>query len=342
MYDYQISKINYTINKTGKAIVALGCSFVQGQGAYNDELYEKYNWVHPGMGYPLRIEASLRDKKEIASKYNDIKLDSSGFLDMNMMEYSNAFVNVLCMRYFGGEYAPINFGMRGTGNRGQMKELYFRPEINWDKIKELIVIYCPSGIERFDFVNDLWPEHFHFKAMWPQNPPPKNPEDVKDLWKGYGETIYSEKQGIIEQIGHVQELLNWCKVRNAKLIITPGFDGRYNKDTFCKELSKSIERDPAGNIKSITEPGLLSYDNAKGHKKLADLWPWELMFKPEGYNTFVELAMSKEDLKDKVDYFFQFQGKRSPKGWMTPCSHPGQKAHDLFAKLLYNHITTSL
>jgi hypothetical protein len=65
------------------------------------------------------------------------------------------------------------------------------------------------------------------------------------------------------------------------------------------------------------------------------------MFKPDGFKTFADLAMSREtSVEDKTDFFFQFLGKRSPNGWMTPCAHPGAKAHDLFASLLYNHIKT--
>ena len=42
MYQNQIKKINEQLKTTDKAIIALGCSFVQGQGAVNDELYTEY------------------------------------------------------------------------------------------------------------------------------------------------------------------------------------------------------------------------------------------------------------------------------------------------------------
>ena len=72
---------------------------------------------------------------------------------------------------------------------------------------------------------------------------------------------------------------------------------------------------------------------------LIDLFPWDKMFKPNGYETFADLAISMEDtLEDTTDHYFQFLGKGSPEGWITSCSHPSQKAHDLFAKHLYKHI----
>jgi hypothetical protein len=96
-----------------------------------------------------------------------------------------------------------------------------------------------------------------------------------------------------------------------------------------------------GRVKEIRQPGLFTYDNSKDHKLLAKLWPWQSTFNPEGYKTFADLSMSKEpSLTDANDFFFQFLGKRSAEGWMTPCAHPGVKEHDLYAKLLYNHINT--
>lgn len=341
MLHSQIPLINDTIKRTGKAVVAIGCSFVQGQGAIEDILYENYKWEYRGMGYPIKIDVSTREKLDILKQYpNLLRPHPDEKIDFTLMEYKNAFVNVLCEKYFEGEYAPINLGIRGCGNRASIKELYFRPEIDWDGIKDLIVIYMPSGIERFDFVNDLWPEHFHWKAMWPNAV--DNPTNGREhLWNGYNKSLYSEKFGVLEQLAHVQELMTWCKLRNARLIVTPGFDRRYNKEYFEHELSLSIERDMDGNIREITQPGFFTYDNSKGHKLLAKLWPWENTFKPEGYQTLADLAMSKEpSLENTNDFFFQFLGNRTPNGWMTPCAHPGVKAHDLYAKLLYNHITT--
>jgi hypothetical protein len=338
MYNFQIPLINYGINRTGKVIVSLGCSFVQGQGAFDDEIYDRFHTDYLGMGYALRVAENLSpaEKEKLTKEFKTIKIDkATGQLDMSEMEHKNSFVSVLCNTYFGGEYTAINLGMRGTGNRGQVKELYFRPEIDWHKVKEVIVLYCPSGMERFDFVNDLWDEHFHFKAMWP------NKGEDKELWRGYANTVYSEKQAIIEQIGHVQELLTWCKLKNAKLVITPSFDRRYDKDVFNHELAKHINRGMDQNISEIMEPSIFGPNLiSKNHVKLADLWPWENMFRPDGHDTFANLVLSKiaHNLEDKHDYFFQFQGKRSEGGWITPCSHPGQKGHDLFASLLYNHI----
>lgn len=331
MYKVQVEQINKSLEKTRKAIVALGCSFVQGQGAFNDELYDEYTWKYAGEGRSLEPEISDKDFKKILKSYPNIHKGPNGKLDFTFMEYDNAFVNVLSKKYFGGEYTPINLGIRGCGNRATIKELYFNPKINWHLAKEIIVIYCPSGLERFDFINDQYHDHFRFVCMWPHFDP--NLDTARNtLWKGYNKAIWSEKFAILEQIGHMHELMTWCRLHRAKLIVTPAFDTRYEKRFFIKELSISATRIDSEIVEY--KKGLLSHPDVE----FADHWPWHKMFEPLGHKTFAQLALANETIEDKTDYYFQFLNNRSPNGWITPCAHPGQKAHDLFAKTLHEHI----
>lgn len=333
MYHRQVDQINNSLKHTDKAIIALGCSFVQGQGAVDDILYEQYKWEYAELGRPLEIKLTDQEQKQLLRAYPSVQKGFDSKLDFTFMEYNNAFVNVLCKKYFNGSYVPINLGLRGCGNRATIKELYFQPGIDWDKIKEIIVIYCPSGLERFDFINDGWAEHFHWKCMWPHYKD-MEPSARKTLWEGYNKTLWSEKFGIIEQIAHVQELLLWCKHKNAKLIITPGFDRRYTKSYFEEHLRNDIERNINGEFISESTKFFLGKDKTE----LLNMFPWENMFKPGGYDTFIDLVMAQEKTVDPSEHFFQFLGKGSPEGWVTSCSHPSAKAHDLFAKELYNYI----
>jgi hypothetical protein len=338
MYQNQIKKINEQLKTTDKAIIALGCSFVQGQGAVNDELYTEYKWTYPGLGAALEPQIDSSERTSILEKYPNVANGPDNKLDFTFMEYDNAFVNVLCKKYFSGKYVPINLGLRGCGNRATIKELYFHPEINWSKIKEIIVIYCPSGLERFDFINDQWSDHFHWKCMWPHYENVDG-ESRKKLWEGYNKTLWSDKQGALEQIAHVQELMLWCKAHNAKLIITPGFDRRYSKKEFERMIKSDINREVhTEQISNVRTPLLLSDEK----KNLIDMFPWDNMFSPQGHSTFVDLVMGQETGIDKNNYFFQFLGSGSPNMWITPCAHPSAKAHDLFAKELFNHINKNL
>jgi len=340
MRDIQIHRINKKLENTDKVIIALGCSFAEGQGAIYDSLYDNYKWHYQGMGKGMLVTVSDSEKKEIMYQYPDkVTVDkASGKLDFSIMEIENSFSHVLAEKYFDNEYVAINMGIRGTGNRGQIKELYFRPEINWHRVKKIIVVYCVSGIERFDFVNDLWDTHYHWKAMWPKKEIDEN--DRKPLWEGYGQTVYSEKQAIIEQIANVQELLTWCKLHNASLIITPGFEQRYTKEYFNENLNTIVNRNSRQEI--IENSFLKNILDVKkvSHDYLSLLWPWNNMFYPDDNDTFIRLCMSQEndEIKNSTDWFWQFLGNRSPKGYITGCAHPGEKGHDLFAKHLYFHI----
>lgn len=334
MYQQQIEKINKVIDRTGKAIISLGCSFVQGQGAVNDELYTDYDWVFEKLGIPLKLTISDKQKKELLQRYPSLCTGPDRTLDFTFMEYDNAFVNVLCEKYFEGGYAPINLGIRGCGNRASIKDLYFYPELHWDKLKEIIVLYVPSGLERFDFINDAWDDHHHWKCMWPHY------KDVEAgprhlLWKGYAEHMHSDKFEVLEQLSHVQELKMWCKAHNAKLVITPGFDRKYNRKHFETSLVKKYERDIEGRLHDSSS----IIFNKEKFTRFANLFPWEDMFEPEGCPTFVDLAMKQEHPNDwEFLHFFEYLGKGSDNLWITSCAHPSAKAHDLFAHTLFEHL----
>jgi hypothetical protein len=332
MYKKQIPEINAGIKRTKKVIISIGCSFVQGQGAVNPELYDDYKWTYEELGVPLYLTLDPAGEKALIKKYPSV-CKTDGKLDFRFMEFDNAFVNVLCKKYFNNEYTPINLGLAGCGNRGSIKELYFHPEINWHEVEEFIVLYVPSGPERFDFINDQWGDHAHWVCMWPHY---KDKQDGvrRDLWRGYHYALYSNKFEVLEQIAHVQELMMWCKQHNnARLIITPGFDHRYNRDTFAKSLKTNIARTMDGDLIKDTNSSVQRSEV----DMLVNLWPWENMFYPAGQKTFADAITANEGKKD--DHFFNYLGTGSPNGWITACAHPSAKGHDYFAQLLYNHIT---
>lgn len=345
MLNYQktIPQINDSLRKTGKAIISLGCSFVEGMGALDDIMYEKYEWDYLGPGHPLSIKFKKGELESFKKEWPNIDYNNNKMIVSTLFsdqEQKNAFVNVLCHKYFDGSYTPINFGMRGCGNRAAIKELHMNPEINWDDAKEIVVVYCPSGLERFDFINDSGDKNYHWKCMWPHDNTMETGTALQNLWSGYKDTVWSEKFGVLEQISHVQELLTWCKFKNARLIITPGFDRRYDRELFNEALNSNVTRNSTNTATTVSTPSLFgSLFKSNTENYMVDLWPWDMMFYPDNHDTFAELSMAQEpNIDPKSDYFFQFQNNRSPNGWMTPCSHPGQKGHDLFAKLLFDHI----
>lgn len=338
MYYQQLKEINEGIERTGKVIIGLGCSFAQGQGAIPEDLLKKYNWEFEKLGKPIKVNNLTKDQKqELISEYKSLTINPhDDEIDWTFLEYENSFVYILCNKYFNRDYTPINLGIRGCGNRATIKELFLHPEINWSKAKEIIVIYLPSGLERFDFIADTWFDHHRWKCMWPHY------KDIEEgprrtLWEGYSGHLYSDKFEVIEQIVHAQELDMWCNYNNARLIITPAFDRRYNRQHFLDSLERVISRDIDGRIRK-SEP----------HKKdipeihadyLIDLFPWDKIYKPSDCPTFVDLLMKQELPKTWQDqHFFKYLGIGSENLWITSCAHPSAKGHDLFAKFLHSHI----
>jgi len=345
MYFKYIDKINKDLKRTKKAVISLGCSFVEGQGAVDQDLYESYDWHMDKTGIPMAPKLDSKAKKQLVKDYPELELKGDQ-IDWTNMEYKNSFVNVLCKKYLKKEYTPINFGLRGRGNRASIRSLYLWPDIDWHHAKEIIVIYMPSGQERFDLANDEFNEHGQFHCMWPHYR--DQPSGSKrTLWQGYAEAVYSEKSAVLEQIGNVIELKNWCIANDAKLIITPGFDKNYTKEKFNLILQDYSVRDGGQNItyyqsasdsKAAVEK--LKANRHEGHletlKKLVDQWPWDKMFYPDGCETFMDLCLKKEGIFNKG--FWDYNGKGTKNHWVTVCCHPSAKAHDLYAKLLGEHI----
>lgn len=346
MYYRQVKEINESLRKTKKAIISLGCSFVEGQGAIDQDLYDRLTWSMEKTGVPMQPEITGKEAEKLIKQYPELALQGTK-IDWTFMEYKNAFVNVLCKKYFNEEYTPINFGLRGKGNRASMKSMYLWPDIDWHLAEEKIVLYVPSGAERFDFLNDEFNEAGQFHCMWPhwqdQDAGPR-----RTLWKGYNEGLYSEKQSTLEQIVHMMDLVTWCKANNAELIITPGFDRTYSRDHFLGLLKDYVVRDQNQKITQFRQnsagslaASLLEKSRHENHlqtlEKLVDQLPWDKFFYPQGCETFMELCLKQEGISNKG--FWDYNGKGTPQRWVTTCCHPSAKAHDLFAKELYHHIT---
>lgn len=338
MFKSQIAQINKDIKRTKRAIIALGCSFVQGSGAFSEDIYKNYKWKPLVTGEHIQWELSKSDQQQLISQYPEINIQiGTDQPNLSLHQYNNAFVNVLAKKYFNGDYAAINLGIAGCGNRATIKELHYYPDILWDEIEEHIVIFCPSGMERMDFISDEYHDpnsHNRWKAMWP-----RELDEISsraDLWRGYANHIHSRKFQVLEQIAIIQELLLWCKYKKARLIITPAFSTAYDKDLFKDDLLTHITRNHTGDITNHSRIFVQDFSV----DDMLDMWPWANMFKPDGCPSFADLTVKQEFGKEwETKHFYSYVGLGSPEGWITPCAHPSAKAHDVFAQQLYKHIT---
>ena len=209
MYSEQFEKVNADIARTKKAVFGFGCSFVMGQGAVDQDLYEKIDWrVNSGnMLTPMdhEVDYLLKEYPDelIAVEAPDGetgRYKKEHPIDFRKMENKNAFIQQLANKL---DWAGINFGMKGNGNRGSINNLiYHGANLNLKDIEEAIVIYVPSGIDRFDFAANKPHVNFKNNTIWPHLGIDHLEPDRGKLWTGYALSIYSAQHAIQEQINY--------------------------------------------------------------------------------------------------------------------------------------------
>ena len=303
MYTWQEKKIN--INEESKILIGLGDSFTQGHGACDIKIWDKYKWD---------------DKKMYEEYFHDVV--ESGF--------NNSWVNQLCKNHLT-DFIPINFGLSGRGNRAAAKELYLHPELNIELAKEKIVVYMLTGYERFDFVNkDYEVGHHKFNTMWPTT---DCGNDLRTVGNEYMNHVWSDRMGLIELLLNIAEVKNWCKVHNAKFILTSAFTPTINKQFMNDHII-----------------GDLLYGKESHVEKLVNIIDWDEFFYPDGFRCITDYLLSLEERTDLINEFsswnyYEFaygHKKMTPKGYITKCAHPSDDGHKEIAKLLYERIKSTI
>ena len=287
------------ITKDTKLLIGIGDSFCAGRGACSIELWEKYGW-------------------DMERMYGE------GGAEVEESNYKNSWVNQLCKNHMP-DWTPLNLGMSGKGNRYAIKELMVNPLLGIEKAKEKIVVFAVSGFERFDLAKDLVGEE-HFTTQWPVYGGYKEKKlGYSELTLENGDSLYSDKFVISEFILNIIELMNWCKLHNAKLLLMSAFTPEFNKNHFIDVLSP--------NVTSVL-----------GQMKLDELiWsvPWERIIRPLGFSCITDMLMHLEGWdKDLPGYGFRNMKIETigPNGYMTKCQHPSEKGHKLLAEIIYEHI----
>lgn len=287
------------ITKDSKLLIGIGDSFCAGRGACSIELWEKYGW-------------------DMERMY------SEGGTEVEESNYANSWVNQLCKNHMP-DWTPLNLGMSGKGNRFAIKELMVNPLLGIEKAKEKIVVFAVSGFERFDLAKDLVGEE-HFTTQWPVYGGYKEKKlGYSELTLENGDSLYSEKFVMSEFILNIIELMNWCKLHNAKLLLISAFTPELNKNHFIDVLSSNVT-------------------STLGQMKLDELiWsvPWERIIRPLGFSCITDMLMHLEGWdKDLPGYGFRNVKIETigPNGYMTKCQHPSEKGHKLLAEIIYEHI----
>lgn len=294
-YYYNPYTIENRITEESKVLIGIGDSFCSGHGSSSIELWEKYGW-------------------------DDKKMQSEGKNEVILSEEKNSWVNQLCVNHMP-DWIPLNLGTSGKGNRFAIKELMINKILGFEKAKEKIVVFSVSGFERFDLANDFINDHF--STLWPYYDNGKNGYGV--LTSDYGDPLYSEKFAISEFILNIIELVNWCNLHNAKLLLISGFTPELNPQYFRDIFSSSV----------TNEIGQMKLD------KLISSIPWHRIIRPMGFSCITDMLLHLEGW----DEFIPRYGFRNlnidtigPNGFFTKCHHPSEKAHKLLAEIIYENI----
>lgn len=187
-----------------KLIVGLGCSWTQGEGAYPEEFWRKWN-------------GRVRESGMICDE------------DRRHYEIENNWVNVLTKDYFQ-DYQAINLGIKGIGNRAAVKQLYFA-DLDW-KNSEGYAILLLSGFERFSFINTK-PfdklgnyQHYKWKTIWPI---PGHGDDYEPLYRFYAEKLCTEESVAAETMLALLEFQEFFQGKNFKLVVANAY-GQYSEN----------------------------------------------------------------------------------------------------------------
>lgn len=268
-----------------KYLIGIGDSFTQGQGSVSREFHAKYG-----------------DRVY----HHDTKIP-----EIDDEENLNSWVKHLATKI---GYTPINLGSTGRGNRSAAKELYMN-EIDADS--EKIVVFCLSGMSRFDFViKDEGITRNHFSPIFPDMSGNK-------LWQGYAEFGNSVQQEAIDCLLNIAEVQNWCKVNNAKLLLVSAFDMEIDEESISNKIS------------------------VESKKHLKDIVDWDLFCRPRGNRTMIELLVREQEagLEEhqlqpiySYQYFHRYKKEGYAEGLITPCGHPSNSGHKFLSDVLLDEL----
>ena len=276
-----------SITSDSKLLIGVGCSFTSGQGSYSARTQAQYDWN-------IRID-----------------MQSDEFI---VEGYKNCWLNQICEKYMP-EWTPVNLGQAGAGNRQAVKELYTFDADSKNKIedaKEIIVVFMLTGMERWSVVKKgySWMCQDHWMTAWPTDDIERD-HPLNNFWKAYKKEVYGEDQIYFETFLHIKEAQMWCKANNAKLILTPAFDGGYMNEIF----EKWIGFNPG--FEFLYPEGRLSH--------------WHNLLEKDGFDWGTQNGGYWEKLNFTPEY---------PKGTKhtSRCCHPNQVGHEVIADLIYNEI----
>ena len=120
---------------------------------------------------------------------------------------------------------------------------------------------------------------------------------------------------------NINEIKTWCKLYNAKLILTSACEYRFTEEYINNILTDTPE----------------DFKNLQSLRQIID-WDKDVWY-PKGYSTFTDLLAFYENKPEFIgnENWFPWAENyvNSNDGYFTPCAHPNIKGHQIIAKHLF-------
>jgi hypothetical protein len=346
-----LNYINKDLERTNKLIVAIGDSFTYGDAAWDDDLLNLY--------LPLynehKLDYNFYDTNivnEIHKLYPETTYFQNGKLNFEDMFQKNSYLSIIDNK-LNKEWTCLNLGIKARGNFSAISSL-FLTNIKWNLVKEVVVIYMPSSMNRVDILNDTFTNptdipYNLFATAWPSSPYTrafrekdeiniKNHGSNSSPWNLFQDSIYdgvwSEKHDVLKTILEFQFLNSWIKSHNGKLIVIPAFSNYYNKEYFQDILTHVVKRE---NI-SRKLIDIDKSDNKEIWSNYINMVPWSDIHHPDGYHSFYHYALGQTDKNANSADMLKLIGKPSKDNWIMACGHPSAKAHELIATYVLKYL----
>jgi len=365
-----VETINAAIAKNPRVVVTLGCSFAFGQGSYTDEMmamvrpqghgqFSDFDYVFKDhdINDLLDLAEHYKLRIHIPSNHDHGVLNPKEWMNHSTGEYELVTKPLEHSQCFGNQladymdYVPVNFAQNGNGNQSSINRLFNYP-IDWHKCEDIVVIWSYTDPVRTDVQNDQQLD-FHMvgddhKTMWPQHQaydPSTEKFHTGSVWHNtqatWTQTCWSDLYNYITFVNDGIRLRTWCKANhNANLIILPAFvrlnyptlEDMYCRTRVIRNKDQLIENEIAGTFE------LATYE-FEANQKAVQMFPWECVIEPGGYDTFFNLVLSQEGTAVAENTsMHSILGQGSPTDWILPCGHPSYKGHRLLADHLHKHI----
>ncbi len=359
MRSRKIQIINEALHKTRKAVISIGCSFTEGEAAYDQEILDVLrpmggsysNFDYNCKGHDIQelmdfaqqfdLHFQIMDEGRV-SQWN--KSENNISVNSRPLEINNAFVNKFCEHLDAG-YVPINAGHAGNGNMAAVNRLFTYP-IDWDICDEIIVLWCYSDEHRFDISKDTNIDHSEMghdhDTMWPKHE--AYDPDIEKFHQGadwHNAQYYLTQTAWSDAFAHMNfvtcgsKVDTWCKAYGAKLLTFAAFhpvDKQTMENEFCMN---KIFRD-SNRHREDREFSPFSIEYIQHNYKALSRFPWDSMCEPGGKTSFFQYVYSQEETYNpNLDmYKLIHDHGGTPNDWIFPCGHPSAKGHDLLAKWL--------